>query len=229
MSSPAPFAHRRQWGVGEPSALLGLSSLMGIPSRFLARAGAAPLTTTNLQVFRHLHSLTLPYTSTVLGGPFPNPCPSNLMAWGARSLHLLASRDHLDLVAHPTNLPLPLQPHETDASCDDLYKINWIPIMVMRCPPRAADKELFPGPASSKSHRRAQEWRRRGLPNSPRADPGARDKQASCSCSANRISTILGKQHKARPRFHRDSRGRGTFLQSKWELPVLLEAPGKER
>lgn len=54
-------------------------------------AGAASLTTTNLQVFKHLLSLTLIYIHS-FGWPIPQPLPlksHSCVAWGAHSLHLL--------------------------------------------------------------------------------------------------------------------------------------------
>lgn len=53
--------------------------------------GAASLTTTNLQVFKHLPSLTLIYIHS-FGWPIPQPLPlksHSCVAWGAHSLHLL--------------------------------------------------------------------------------------------------------------------------------------------
>lgn len=98
--------------------------------------------------------------------------------------------------------------YKADASCDDLYRTNWIPIMVMRCPHQQLTKShslAQPAPNPAGGLRNLGNGWRRGLPNSPQADPGARDEQASSSCSDNTTSVILGKQHKAPSRFHRDN------------------------
>lgn len=91
-------------------------------------------------------------------------------------------------------------------------------------PPQEVDKELFlaqPAPNPAGGLRNLRNGWKRGLPNSPQADPGARDEQASSSCSDNKISMILGKQHKAQPQFHCDngeeapsSRASGNFQHS---------------
>lgn len=169
VSSPAPFHPQDAVGAGEPSASLALSSLIGVPSRFLTMAGAASFTTTNLQVFKHLHGLTLPYMQSF--GSFPNPCPSNhiltpapAMVWPGGLIPCMCW-DHLDLVACPTNLPLPLQPHKVYASCDDLYKINWIPIMVIRCPHEQLTKSCSPAqpaPNPTGEAQEPQEWMEKG-------------------------------------------------------------------
>lgn len=91
-------------------------------------------------------------------------------------------------------------------------------------PPRAADKEPFPSLACSKSCWRAQEpreWMEKGT--SQQSTSRSRDEQASSSCSDNKSSAILGKRHKARPRFHCNngaqapsSRASGNF-QCSWK------------
>lgn len=111
-------------GVAEPSASLGSSSLMGVPSGFLAMAGAASLTTNNLQVFKHLHSLTLPYIHSFGWAispplplkPHPRSCPGHGTARGAHSLHLPTSRDHLDLQGPPQPCRSPYKPSSASSA-----------------------------------------------------------------------------------------------------------------
>lgn len=112
--------------------------------------------------------------------------------------------------------------YKANASCDDLYRINWIPIMVMRCPHEQLTKSCslaWPAPNPAGGLRNLRNGWRRELPNSPRADAGAKDEQASSSCSDNKISTILGKQHKTRLQIHNraeapSSRASGNFQRS---------------
>lgn len=109
-------------GVAESSASLGSSSLMGVPSGFLAMAGAASLTTTNLQVFKHRRSLTLPYIHSfgwAISPPLPlKPHPALLpRPWhGPGSSFPAPARDHLDLQRPPQPCRSPYKPSSASSA-----------------------------------------------------------------------------------------------------------------